>query len=372
MNNQQPRILFIHQGHEMYGSDRSLIRNIRATISKYPTAHISVMLPREGALTKAIHAEFDINIQIRALGVIRKYDLKRLNFNIIPRLLFFFRHIRYLNRFDIVYINSMVVMDCIMAARYTHAKVIVHNREIPEGMQRIVFSWLLNFSRATLVFVSKTAQNSFFGLKNQNQHVLWNGCRALHSGSESTEYRKDDHLRLVMIGRINKGKGQIILIQAISLLPENEQKRIKIRIVGDVYGKQQHLIKALHQQIRQLQMQDQVTLHPFAVDPAQHYHWSDILVVPSLLPESFGLVAIEAMSAGKPVIAANHGGLTEIVVHNETGILFEPGNPQALAEAISYALHNPQKMKQMGVAGKLRYEQHFTEEIYIRNFQKII
>lgn len=369
MSNKPPRnILFIHQGHELYGSDRSLIRNIRAALSKYPESCISVILPKEGALSKAIGDEFGIKVQLQNLGVLRKYDLKRLNFNIIPRLLTFFRHIRYFNRFDIVYINSMVVIDCILAARYTHANVIIHIREIPVGLQRIVFSWLIKFSGATLVFVSEAAKKSFSKLSNPYQHVLWNGCVAIGSNSSPG----DDLLHLLMIGRISTGKGQKLLLEALHNIPAEHRAKVRLTIMGDVYGKQQSLMIKLLQSITQLGLQQQIKIVPFNSNPSEAYHRADAIVIPSLTPESFGLVAIEAMSAGKPVIAANHGGLTEIVVHNETGLLFEPGNPTSLADAILFAIQTPQKMQQMGVAGKKRYEEHFTEEIYIRNFQRIV
>lgn len=65
-------------------------------------------------------------------------------------------------------------------------------------------------------------------------------------------------------------------------------------------------------------------------------------VVPSTEPEPFGMVAIEAMLASKPVVAANHSGLTEIVIHNETGFLVELNNIIALKEALEKLINNPE------------------------------
>ncbi len=85
----------------------------------------------------------------------------------------------------------------------------------------------------------------------------------------------------------------------------------------------------------------------------------DIFVLPAPA-EPFGLVLVEAMAMGKPVIAANAGGPCEIVVHGQTGLLFEPGNPQSLAAAIADLLNNPEKARAMGAAGRQRFEEHFT------------
>jgi glycosyltransferase involved in cell wall biosynthesis len=69
---------------------------------------------------------------------------------------------------------------------------------------------------------------------------------------------------------------------------------------------------------------------------------------------------IEAMSAQLPVVATAVGGTPEVVVDGETGILVPPSNPQALAEAITTLLHNPDLCHEMGRAGRARIERHFT------------
>jgi glycogen(starch) synthase len=63
------------------------------------------------------------------------------------------------------------------------------------------------------------------------------------------------------------------------------------------------------------------------------YKSADLTVVPSLY-EPFGMVVLESMAMGTPTIVADTGGLSEIVVHEETGLKFEPGNPESLAEAM--------------------------------------
>ena len=87
----------------------------------------------------------------------------------------------------------------------------------------------------------------------------------------------------------------------------------------------------------------------------------DIFVHPGA-PEPFGLVNIEAMAMGKPVVAFGHGALPEIVAHNETGILVPPGDIGALAESVSRLLRNAPLSQRMGLAGRSRVERFFRIE----------
>lgn len=177
---------------------------------------------------------------------------------------------------------------------------------------------------------------------------------------------------ILMVGRINAWKGQTLLVEAISKLDKPEKAGIRVTILGDVYGNQIHFKEKLVEQIEKCELQDIIHLQSFQPDADMYYDQSDIVVVPSVLPEPFGLVAVEAMRAGKPVIAARHGGLKEIVVDGSTGILFEPGDSRALADSISWLIQNPQKAYSMGLEGKKRYQQYFTEVLYVHNLSEIL
>jgi len=89
---------------------------------------------------------------------------------------------------------------------------------------------------------------------------------------------------------------------------------------------------------------------------------SAAVVVPSVLPETFGLVAVEAMSAGVPVVAAAHGGPPELVAHGVTGLLHIPGDADSLAAQLVTAL-DPANGERMGLAGRKRYEARFSSEV---------
>jgi glycosyltransferase involved in cell wall biosynthesis len=113
-------------------------------------------------------------------------------------------------------------------------------------------------------------------------------------------------------------------------------------------------------------------MYPFNPNPDSHYLWADVVVVPSTKPEPFGLVAIEAMAAGRSVIAANHGGLSEIVIDGVTGTLFSPGSINSLASAIVSYIENPDRAQSEGAAGRERFEAEFEESHYKSKVTSVI
>jgi glycosyltransferase involved in cell wall biosynthesis len=91
-----------------------------------------------------------------------------------------------------------------------------------------------------------------------------------------------------------------------------------------------------------------------------------IALIPSIWSEPFGIVALEAMSMGKPIIASRIGGLSDIVVDQETGFLLPPGDEQALQEAIQHLLDHPEQREHMGEMGRQRVQNFHTETVVPR------
>jgi glycosyltransferase involved in cell wall biosynthesis len=94
---------------------------------------------------------------------------------------------------------------------------------------------------------------------------------------------------------------------------------------------------------------------------------SDVLLLPSET-ESFGLVALEAMSCAVPVVASRRGGLPEVVQDGETGLLFEPDEVQPMASAIVELLSDPQRAHAMGGAGRQLARDRFCISCVIHDY----
>jgi glycosyltransferase involved in cell wall biosynthesis len=116
---------------------------------------------------------------------------------------------------------------------------------------------------------------------------------------------------------------------------------------------------------------DQCSFIPFVDDIWPVWFGMDIAVVPSTEPESFGMVAIEAMAAGVPVIAANHGGVLDILLHEQTGLLFPPRDALALADAIERLASDEPLRRRLGAAGATRQREFFSVERQVECTAKV-
>jgi glycosyltransferase involved in cell wall biosynthesis len=136
--------------------------------------------------------------------------------------------------------------------------------------------------------------------------------------------------------------------------------RIHYQIAGDGPLRAQ-----LESEARRLGIGDEVRFLGFIADAAQFLAEVDVLAVPSLY-EGLGVAALEAMAAGKPVVAAKVGGLGESIVDGITGFLVPPQNSNALAAAIAQLIRSPTLGASMGLRGRERVRQVFSLQTMAR------
>jgi glycosyltransferase involved in cell wall biosynthesis len=132
------------------------------------------------------------------------------------------------------------------------------------------------------------------------------------------------------LGRLDPIKRVPDLLRAVQELGG----RVRLAIFGDG-AERPHIVS----EISRLNIADHVTLHGAVARPQDALAQIDLLVLPSMA-EGFGLVLIEAMAAGVPVVATNVAGIRDVVVNGETGVLVPPGDPDELAVAIEKVLGN--------------------------------
>jgi glycosyltransferase involved in cell wall biosynthesis len=97
----------------------------------------------------------------------------------------------------------------------------------------------------------------------------------------------------------------------------------------------------------------------------RHYHETDITVVPTIAQEGLSRTSVEAMAAGKPVVASRIGGLPFTVSDGSTGLLCHPGDPDDLARKLAILLDDAELRRRMGLAGRRRFEEEFTWDVVI-------
>ena len=158
---------------------------------------------------------------------------------------------------------------------------------------------------------------------------------------------------VVCVARLEPEKDVASLVAAMGAVAAKESSA-RCVVVGD--GSQR---PALARQIQEAGLSKSVTLAGFRTDSLSVTNAADVFVLPSLA-EPFGLVILEAMALGKPVISTAVGGPLEIVVNGKTGLLVKPSSPDALAAAILKLTGDAAAREAMGAAGLARFRECFT------------
>lgn len=215
-----------------------------------------------------------------------------------------------------------------------------HQGHLPEPMNKLIHQveWWLTFESARTICCSKYMQDqitSIFELPTDKVDVIPNGIdtESFRKDRGADLYRKrfvpPGNKLVFFVGRLVYEKGVQTVIEAMPVILE------KIPNVTFVISGTGPHMNQLKQLVKEKGLEKNVifTGHLDSEALGAFYRSADLTVVPSLY-EPFGMVVLESMAMGTPTIVADTGGLSEIVVHEETGLKFEPGNPESLAQAM--------------------------------------
>ena len=173
-----------------------------------------------------------------------------------------------------------------------------------------------------------------------------------------------DHL--LFVGRLIPEKGAHLLLDVLSLLPDSS----KLVIVGE--GPQDYR-SMLMQRISRLNLRSRV-IFAGAVEHSElagFYQACNLVVFPSIWPEPFGIVGIEALSFGRPVVAFDSGGTRDWLEEGETGFLVPRGDVRALAEKVKHLLDSSELAIAMGEKGRAMVAQKFNREVHMKRLLQI-
>ncbi|HEY0153177.1 MAG TPA: glycosyltransferase [Longimicrobium sp.] len=168
---------------------------------------------------------------------------------------------------------------------------------------------------------------------------------------------------LLFMGRLVERKGVHLLLEALSLLVR--ESRPLLHVVGD--GPERARLQELAGALR---LVDDVVFHGFVSteEKAERLAGCDAFVLPAVIDskgdtEGLGVVLLEAMTYGKPVIASAAGGIVDIVRDGRNGFLVPPGDASALATAIRACVENPEHARELGAQGRTDVERGFSWDV---------
>jgi glycosyltransferase involved in cell wall biosynthesis len=154
---------------------------------------------------------------------------------------------------------------------------------------------------------------------------------------------------VLLPGRITRWKGQLVLVDAMARLARTDAIAV---LLGDDQGRETFRAE-LQARVAALGLGGRVFLRGNVADMPAALKLASVVVSASTDPEAFGRVVIEGQAMGRPVVATNHGGAAETVVHEATGLLVPPGDAAALAGAIDRLLAlDPTQAAALGLASR--------------------
>jgi glycosyltransferase involved in cell wall biosynthesis len=159
----------------------------------------------------------------------------------------------------------------------------------------------------------------------------------------ATVRRRQGPLRVGFVGRSDPVKGLDILLDAVRVVPRDAALELHIWAIARSTTEQSYR----EAMIRRAHADTRVTFHDETTDHAAIYEALDVLAVPSVWLETGPLVVLEAQAAGLPVVGSNLGGIAERVKDGEDGILVAPGDPAALAEALTRLAVDTERLEQL-------------------------
>jgi len=242
--------------------------------------------------------------------------------------------------------------------RISSIRVIEHNEPFKHIIERLTAPLVHKYiavSEAVRRFTIATSHVSPEKIVTIYNGIAGTGGRKTHSADTGPVAIDPRCSAIGLVGRFHAQKGHTVFVAALKIAVAREP-RIKAYLFGE--GPEEGAVRHM---VSDEGLSDHVVFMKTVENITHYIARLDIIVLPSLW-EGFPNVLLEAMSEARPVVVSALAGMDEIVADNETGILFQPGDAAALADAIVMLIRDKQRGRAMGAAGQLRARTMFSIE----------
>lgn len=322
------RLTIFHPGAELYGADRMLLATIDAVKGEF---EVTVVVPCDGALLEEITARCVPVIVMPSLVVLRKELMSARGMAaLVPRCLLSLVRVLFLMaklRPALVYVNTITLPLVLVVARTRGTPTVCHVHEAEVGLNPWMHRLLtLPLFLATRIVSISAASSAFVtgrwtGLAGRLVDIP-NGVdfpivtKALSDIAPTRPV-------ILLPGRLSPRKGTDLAIDAVGALSK-AGRPCQLVLAGDTFPGYEWYEEELRSKVEDYGLQGIVVFAGFSEQMSELYAAADIVLMPSRGSESFGLVAAEAMLAGRVLIASDIPGLREVVEHGHTGWLVSP------------------------------------------------
>ncbi len=263
-----------------------------------------------------------------------------------------------------------------VAARLAGKRLLWHTHNIqPPGWRRRIIRLLASAFPVHLLAVSDAVKASYRGSSAFSKIVVVkNGIEVPPPGSSVRGRRDNPSLTVLMLSALTSWKGHSTLISALDCLSERDELHgLRVLIAGDIQTPRDKEYKdMLLRSTQHLTEAGVVQFFGKVSDVEALLANADVLLSLSTRPDPFPTVLLEAMSYGIPCIATNLGGQTEIITNERNGLIIEPGDPLALADALSYLRQNRSALTEYSENCLSDFKSQYTLERYKERYSEAL
>jgi glycosyltransferase involved in cell wall biosynthesis len=372
-------VVYVQPTSEVGGSDIALFRLV-THLDRHMYRPV-VVLPRPGPLLPKLEAA---SVRVIVLPMMQLRSIKSLRYWMHFLISFWptvFRLAALLRaeRADIVHTNSLFSLYGPWAALLTRVPHIWHIREIPTVPalpQKMAMDTVLRLSARVIAMTDAVAQLFQGATAGRSKvAVIPDGIdlSAFNPSVCGNRIRRDlgigEGAPLIgFVGRLDPWKGADVFLRAAAAIAKHRQDAHFVVCGGEVAGYESFAasLKGLGHELG-LTGRIHFTGWEYRLDDIPEVMAAlDVLVHTSVRPEPFGLVMVEAMATGTPVVASLGGGVAEVVKPNVTGLVVKMGDWSGVAAAVLDLLSNPNRIVEMGKAGRTHAECLFDVAVYVR------
>lgn len=367
----QGKVVYICSTAEHSGANIQLLEMLKK-MNGWENKPLVMTPPIEEGSLPAAFEKLGLRVERLRMSVINAKLRDPLEFGrfctgIIKDLVKFTRYFQKAN-LELVHINAANIMACGIAARICGKACVwqIHEILTPVVVRRIVY-FLIALIAHKIVTISVPVAKAFPTWAQKKIKVVHDGVdiERFQPSISGAEIREEFGIPVEapvigMVGRFVPRKGHRLFIRSCAMVAK-AYPEVHFILVGQKFPAYASYLQEINQLAGSLGLSPKMHFVYWHLDVPKIIAAFNIAVLASTLPEGFGLVLIEAMAMGKPVVATKVGGVIDIVTE-DVGYLVPPEDEQAMSTALANLLADEKMAERMGQAGRKRVLKHFTSD----------
>ncbi|MDN3687154.1 glycosyltransferase family 4 protein [Cyclobacterium jeungdonense] len=376
---EKTKVLMLHGSSDLYGASKIFL--LTASLLQKEGATIVVVLSEEGILAEELRKQ-GIRVELIKLGIVRRkyFNVPGL-LNRLKVMAAAYRRLASLAEevgITHLYSNTAAVwVGAALAKRkgYVH---IWHLHEIilrPVWFSKLMGKMVQHASDKVIVVSGAVKLHWERYIERNKLHLVYNGIDYNPYLWNRTDLREElgipgDACVIGMVGRVNSWKGQTYFLE---ISEELNKKFLNLHfvLVGDAFPGEERLFEGLEQKILEKEFKHSIHNLGFKKNISPALATMDIFILPSILPDPFPTVILEAMASAKPVVATAQGGAMEMISNGKTGFHIPWDNAPEAAEIIGDLVKDKSQREVIGLNARNSVLENFSLPAYGRNMVEI-